>query len=179
MAESGDDTMMKWKLAGLALVCMMGSGCSALVAEGSSAGAAVAGGSLASAIGGNAGVAAGIGLGVQAAARAGVQYGQRTLHNDTQLRIASIAGPLGPGEVTAWETDGTLGLEPSEAGRVTVSRVISAEVLNCKEIVFSVDRSGKKALPASAFYVAAICRNGDTWGWASAEPATARWGALQ
>lgn len=32
---------------------------------------------------------------------------------------------------------------------------------------------------SSRFYVAAICRDGVNWSWASAEPATARWGALQ
>ena len=43
-------------------------------------------------------------------------------------------------------------------GRVTVSRVISAGTLDCKEIVFSVDTDAKKDQPAAnSFYVAAVC----------------------
>jgi hypothetical protein len=63
---------------------------------------------------------------------------------------------------------------------VTVSRMISTGALDCKEIVFSVDAEATKDKPASsAFYVASICRDGNAWKWASAEPATERWGALQ
>jgi len=57
--------------------------------------------------------------------------------------------------------------------------VISTGELDCKEIIISVERSGSTTLPISEFYVAAICRNGTRWDWASAEPATERWGALQ
>jgi hypothetical protein len=30
-----------------------------------------------------------------------------------------------------------------------------------------------------AFYTASVCRDGPTWKWATAEPATERWGSLQ
>jgi hypothetical protein len=30
-----------------------------------------------------------------------------------------------------------------------------------------------------AFYTATVCLDGAKWKWASAEPATARWGSLQ
>ncbi|WP_255646830.1 hypothetical protein [Inquilinus sp. Marseille-Q2685] len=40
--------------------------------------------------------------------------------------------------------------------------------------MFSVEGEKDKA-----FYVAVICQNGETWKWASAEPATERWGSLQ
>jgi hypothetical protein len=29
------------------------------------------------------------------------------------------------------------------------------------------------------FYTVNVCQDGTTWRWASAEPATARWGGLQ
>ena len=29
------------------------------------------------------------------------------------------------------------------------------------------------------FYVSMICQDGDVWRWATAEPATSRWGSLQ
>ena len=45
-------------------------------------------------------------------------------------------------------------------------------------MVFSVDRA-TKAGPDRAFYTTMVCRDGAAWKWASAEPATERWGALQ
>jgi hypothetical protein len=172
--------MKRWvKVCLLAGCAWAASGCSSLITEGASAGAGIAGGSLASAITNNAGVAAGIGIGVQAAARAGVEYEQRKIHSEVQDQVARVAGPLKVGEVRGWKTELSLPLEPEEAGRVTVSRVISKGELDCKEIVVSVEQSGREALPASEFYVAAICRNGSRWAWAQAEPATERWGALQ
>jgi hypothetical protein len=46
--------------------------------------------------------------------------------------------------------------------------------------VFSVDREATENRAAdTAFYVASVCRDGNKWKWASAEPATPRWGALQ
>ena len=167
-------------VAGIAVAfAVVSTGCSSLLAEGGAAGAGIAGGALASAVTDNAGVAAGIGIGVQAATRAGIQYGQRKIHGEAQQQIARVAGPLKSGQISDWQTVHALPLEPEEAGRVAVSRVISTGELDCKEIVFSVDRSAGEKLPASAFYIASICRSGGRWDWASAEPATARWGSLQ
>jgi len=172
--------MKRQWIGGFAVFVAIGAtGCSSLVAEVGSAGAGIASGALASAVTDNAGVAAGIGIGVQAGTRAGIQYGQRKIHGEAQQQIARVAGPLGVGQVQPWSSSPSIPLEPAEAGRVAVSRVISTGALDCKEIVFSVDRSGRETLPASAFYVASICRSGTQWDWASAEPATARWGSLQ
>lgn len=181
--------MRRWLMvSGLALAAAATSGCSSLLAEGGSAGAGIAGGALANAVTDNAGVASGIGIGVQAATRAGIQYGQRKVHSEAQQQIAQVAGGLQVGQVKPWHTVLSLPIEDEEAGRVTVSRVISQGALDCKEIVFSVDRRGREKAASttaatvptvSTFYVASICRNGSRWDWASAEPATARWGALQ
>ena len=154
-------------------------GCSSLISEGSSAGAGIAGGALANAVTSNAGVAAGIGIGVQAITRTAVQHQQRKIHGEVQQQIAKVAGPLKLGQVQGWRTSLSIPLEAEEAGRVAISRVISTGELDCKEIIVSVERSGSTTLPISEFYVAAICRNGTRWDWASAEPATERWGALQ
>lgn len=156
------------------------TGCSSLYYEGATAGAGIGGAAVASTVTRNAAVASGIGLGALAAARAGVQYSQRVMHTYSQDQIAAAAGPLAVGAVAPWFTKHSVPIEPDEKGRVTVSRVISADMLECKEIVFSVDTEAKKDQPAtSSFYVAAVCRDGNHWKWASAEPATARWGALQ
>ncbi|MFM0200472.1 hypothetical protein PQR53_11390 [Paraburkholderia fungorum] len=156
------------------------SGCSSLYSEGATAGAGIAGAALAAKVTSNAAVATGIGLGAVAAARAGVQYSERVVHKNTQDGIAKIAGPLDVGAIAPWNVIHSVPIEDDEHGRVTVSRTISAGALDCKEIVFSVDQTATKNVPASsAFYVASICRDGDNWKWASAEPATERWGALQ
>ncbi|SAK41447.1 putative lipoprotein [Caballeronia temeraria] len=163
-----------------AIACISLSGCNSLYSEGATAGAGIAGAAVASSITNNAAVATGIGLGAVAAARAGVQYTQRVVHTDTQDQIASVAGPLAVGGVAPWKAVHSVPIEDDEKGRVTVSRTISSGVLDCKEIVFSVDRDATKDRPAdSAFYVASVCRDGNKWKWASAEPATPRWGALQ
>ncbi|MFM0335698.1 hypothetical protein [Paraburkholderia fungorum] len=156
------------------------SGCSSLYSEGATAGAGIAGAALAAKVTSNAAVATGIGLGAVAAARAGVQYSERVVHKNTQDGIAKIAGPLDVGAIAPWNVTHSTPIEDDEHGRVTVSRAISTGALDCKEIVFSVDTTATKNVPASsAFYVASICRDGDNWKWASAEPATERWGALQ
>lgn len=175
-----EEQMKRWLGGCLLAACgWMSSGCSSLVAESASAGAGIVSGAVAGKLTDSAGLAAGIGIGVQAAARAGVQYAQRKTHGETQQEIARVAGQLKVGQVKGWKTVPSLPLEPEEAGRVTVSRVISSGKLDCKEIVISVEQSGGDPLPSSAFYVASICRSGSQWAWASAEPATPRWGSLQ
>jgi hypothetical protein len=164
----------------IAAVAASLSGCSSLYSEGATAGAGIAGAAVAGSITNNAAVATGIGLGAVAAARAGVQYSERVIHRNTQDGIAQVAGPLDVGGVAPWNVTHSVPLEEDEHGRVTVSRVISSGPLDCKEIVFSVDRTATQKTPAaSAFYVASVCRDGNAWRWASAEPATERWGALQ
>ncbi|WP_116141171.1 hypothetical protein [Trinickia diaoshuihuensis] len=174
-------TMHRFAIAALAAAAIANlSGCSSLYGESASAGAGIAGAALAAKVTRNAAVATGIGLGAVAAAKAGVQYTERVIHRNTQTTIASAAGPLAVGAIAPWDVKHTVAIEPDEHGRVTVSRTISTGALDCKEIVFSVDQDATKNEPASsAFFVASICRDGNAWKWASAEPATERWGALQ
>jgi uncharacterized protein YceK len=165
----------------LALAVSSGlSGCSSLYSEGAVAGAGIGGAAVASKVTSNAAVATGIGLGAVAAARAGVQYSERVVHTNTQNSIAQAVGPLEVGAVAPWSITHSFPIEDDEHGRVTVSRLISTGALDCKEIVFSVDQNATRDKPASsAFYIASVCRDGQNWRWASAEPATERWGALQ
>jgi hypothetical protein len=153
-------------------------GCQALLTEGTSTVAGIGGASIADSVGANAATTTGIGLGVQAIGRAGLQYAQRVTHRAAQDRIAAAAGPLPVGGVGGWATDHAIPVEPNERGQVAVSRVISTGTLECKEIVFSVD-TGQGEQLRRGFYIAAVCRDGETWKWASAEPATERWGSLQ
>ncbi|MBL6458626.1 hypothetical protein JMJ55_25125 [Belnapia sp. T6] len=156
-------------------------GCTSLLSEGTSAGAGLAGAGLANAVGADAATTTGIGLGVQAGARAGLQYAQRRIHANTQSSVATAAGPLPVGGIARWSIRHRIPIEPNEAGEVTVARLIGAGTLACKEIVFSVEGPSPDpgVTPRRAFYTATICRDGDRWRWATAEPATERWGALQ
>ncbi len=165
-------------LAGLAsLAC---TACSSLYSEGAQAGAGIGGAALASKVTHNAAVATGIGLGTVALAKTGVQYSERVVHEHTQSSIASVAGPLNQGAIATWSVKHSFPIEDDAHGRVTVSRKISSGALECKEIVFSVEHDATKdAAASSEFYVASVCRDGKAWKWASAEPSTERWGALQ
>ena len=153
-------------------------GCQAVLTETTATLAGITGASISSGVGADPAVTTGIGLGVQAVGRAGLQYAQRLTHRAEQDRIAAVAGPLPVGGVASWATNHTVPVEANERGQVAVSRVISTGELECKEIVFSVDTGGGERL-RRAFYLAAVCRDGETWKWASAEPATERWGSLQ
>jgi hypothetical protein len=159
-------------------------GCSSLLTEGAAAGAGIGGASIAHSIGANGAVTAGVGIGTQAAALAGVQYVEKKVHKTEQDAIAQIAGPLPVGKVVHWSVTHTAPIEDDEQGELTVSRVIVTApasrpvALDCKEIVFSVDTVDQN-LPHRAFYTASVCRDGEVWRWASAEPATERWGSLQ
>jgi hypothetical protein len=153
-------------------------GCTSIATQATSAGAGAAGAAIAHNVTQNAGVVTGIGLGVQAAARAGLQYTERKIHQAEQDHIAAAAGTLRVGAVGKWQVVHDIPLEANEQGEVTVSRVLGGADFTCKEIVFSVDHPDHGGT-AREFYTATVCRDGTEWKWATAEPATARWGALQ
>ena len=153
-------------------------GCGALITQSTSTGAGVAGAAIASGVTKNGTTTAAIGLGVQSIASAGLNFAERRVHRHEQDQIAAAAGPLAVGDVADWSVAHDIPIEDNEHGKVSVSRIIGTGDLACKEIVFSIDTTEKQQL-AQSFYVASICRDGDQWRWASAEPATSRWGLLQ
>lgn len=154
------------------------AGCGSLLTEGTATGAGIAGAGVASAVTQNATAGAAIGLGVAAGANAGLLFVERDVHSTTQDSIAAAAGPLDEGKVARWSVSHTIPIELPQHGEVAVSRVIDGPDFRCKEIVFSVENGGGAQLKRS-FFTAYICRDGEKWRWATAEPATARWGALQ
>lgn len=167
-------------LLGLAALASL-SGCSSLLGEGTGAAAGIAGTAIANQVTDNATVATGIGLGVQAGAKAALAYAQRKTRGEEQDAIAMAAGPLAVGKVANWNVKHQIPIEGDARGQVTVSRLIGGVNLECKEVVFSIDTPAEKAGedPHREFYVTTVCRDGEHWRWASAEPATARWGSLQ
>lgn len=154
------------------------SGCSSLVREGSADLAGVAGAAAASAVTDSAAAGAAIGLGVRTLVREGLRVVERRVRRETQLAVATAAGPLEPGVIAPWSVSHQIPLENDERGQVVVSREFGAAAFRCKEVVFSVE-TVERDLPRRAFYTTTICQDADAWRWASAEPATERWGGLQ
>jgi hypothetical protein len=155
------------------------SGCGSVLTASTSDVAGIAGAGIANAVTKSPAAATGIGLGVAAAANLALQYAERDVHRTEQDQIAQAAGPLAPGVVGHWSVTHTVRIEANEHGDVVVTRLVGAADFNCKEIVFSVDTVGKDKALNRAFYTATVCQDGTVWKWASAEPATARWGSLQ
>jgi hypothetical protein len=155
------------------------SGCGSFLTEATSTAAGVAGAATGAAITKNATVAAAVGLGINSLAAEGLRYTERHVHKTEQDNIARIAGVLPVNAVAPWSVRHDFPIEPDEGGEVVVSREFGALGFRCKEIVFSVDERTKKHGLVRSFYTANICQDGRAWRWASAEPATSRWGSLQ
>lgn len=151
-------------------------GCGSLLTQSTATGAGIAGAGIAGAISKDATVGAAVGLGVAAGANAALLYVERDVHNRTQESIATAAGPLSQGDVATWQSKHLVPIERDEHGEVAVSRAIEGPNFLCKEIIFSIDKDPNEE---RSFFTAYICRDGEHWRWATAEPATARWGALQ
>jgi hypothetical protein len=162
----------------LLAACLPLVACNSLLTASTADIAGVAGAGIASAVTKSPAAATGIGLGVAAGAHAGLQYVERNIHQAEQDRIAEAAGALDPGVVGKWDVTHKVPIEDDEHGDLVVTRLVGSQDFFCKEIVFSVDTVEDKQ-PHRAFYTATVCRDGKAWKWASAEPATARWGSLQ
>jgi hypothetical protein len=161
------------------------SGCSSLLTQSAGAGAGVGGAAISNAVTKNGAITAGIGLGAQAAAIAGVQYLEKRVHAAEQNAIAAAAAAVPVGGVGSWSISHDIPIEDDEHGELTVTRELTpalptggGSAFDCKEIVFSVDTQAHHAIQR-AFYTATVCVDDGTWKWATAEPATERWGALQ
>jgi hypothetical protein len=152
------------------------SGCTSLLSASTADLAGVTSAAISSGVTKNAAVGTGIGLGVAAAADAGLHYVEKQVHRTEQDQIASVAGPLGPGQVARWKVVHDLPIESNEHGRVSVFRNVAAPGFSCKELVFSVDNDRDEP---EAFYTTSICFDGKRWQWATAEPTTRRWGTIQ
>lgn len=164
-----------------ALACLFPlafSGCGAVLSQGTADVAAIGGATAAAAVTDSAALATGIGLGVEGLASAGLELVQRRVHQTEQEAIAAAAGPLGAGELGRWGSRQRSPLEPGRQGEVVVARAFGSERFRCKEVVFSVEELTEQFVQRD-FYTTTICQDGEVWRWASAEPATSRWGALQ
>jgi hypothetical protein len=154
------------------------SGCGSLLSATTADVAGIASAGVASAVTKTPAVATGIGLGIGAAGTAALEYAERRVHHAEQDQIAAAAGPLAPGQVAPWRVVHTVPIEADEHGEVTVTGQTGGTGMRCKGIVFSVAQR-ENGKPDPAFYTASICGTEGKWRWATAEPATDRWGSLQ
>lgn len=174
-------------LALLPMAAALLAGCGPLLSASTSDVAGIASAGVAGSVTESAAIGTGIGLAVAAIADSGLEYGERKVHAVEQARIAEAAGALEPGGVAPWSVGVRPPVEGPARGEVAVVSDLDAAAglgLACKGIVFSVEGGGGPigGRPRRAFYTATVCRDdgaGGAWRWASAEPATERWGKLQ
>lgn len=121
----------------------------------------------------NPALAIGVGIGVRATASAGIRYVVRHRQSAEQDEVAAVIGSLAPGETRRWRIRHTIPIGNAE-GEVRLVREIDNALAPCREALFSVDDEGERH-----WFLTTACRQGEAWQWASAEPATARWGSLQ
>jgi surface antigen len=115
-----------------------------------------------------------VGIAVGIAVRAGVdelrKYVVRERQEGEQDAIAAAAGSAPLGEPRPWEIRHTIPIG-NERGELQAVREIATPLATCREIVFSVVDDGEREL-----FTTTLCRKGDGWKWAAAEPAVERWG---
>jgi hypothetical protein len=135
--------------------------------------AAAGGGIAVGTLTANPAVAIGVGLAIRAGAVELLNYAGRVRQGAEQDSIAEAAGALPPGGTAAWVIHHTIPIG-DEHGDLLVTRDITTRLSECKEVIFSVQDGADRRL-----FTAPLCRRGDHWKWAVAEPAVARWGYLQ
>ncbi len=154
----------------------------ALLALGGCAGAAdVAGavtGTAAAVASANPAVGVGLGVGVRAATTAGVSYVFRRRHRQAQDEVAAVVGGLAPGERRPWRIAYTIPIGNAHGDAILI-REIPNPIAACREALFSVVEEEGAERSQQQWFVVTACRGAEGWKWASAEPATGRWGSLQ
>jgi hypothetical protein len=119
-----------------------------------------------------------VGIGTRALVDAGVAHAGRRQRRAEQDALAATVGAMQVGEARAWQVpDGWLLRE--RHGEVRVLRATETKLASCKEVAFSLT-TGETGTPARRWFVTTACRRqAQDWKWATAEPATSRWGSLQ
>lgn len=153
------------RTAGLLLAAGLLGGCST-VGNLVSVGAGAAAGSFSA----NPAVGLAVGIGVQAGLDEVFRYINRRRQQGEQDAIADAAGTAPLNQPRAWEIRHTIPIGNARGTLVPV-RDIPTSLAQCREILFSVQGGG--------VFTTAVCRGGEGWKWAAAEPAVDRWGLLQ
>ena len=160
------------RLASLLLVVGMLAGCKSAPQI-----AAVIAGGVTGTATGNPAVGFAVGVATDAGANYAFRSIARTRQGAEQDAIARVAGDLPAGGEATWQIEHTIPIG-DEHGQLRVVRVIESPLATCKRITFSVDE-GKSDKLTRDWFTTDICKQAETWKWASAEPAVERWGYLQ
>ena len=161
---------IRWPaLAGTALVL---AGCGSV---GSLTGAVV--GAVSGTASGNPAVGVAVGIGIEAGMNEVIDTTLRHWQDQEQQEIATLVGTLDQGQSRPWKIRHTIPYGNAQ-GQVTVVRAYATALASCKEAVFSVDAS-VDAPSRPPYFTTTVCKHAAGWQWALAEPAVARWGALQ
>jgi hypothetical protein len=139
--------------------------------------AAVVAGGVTGAASGNPAVGFAVGVATDAGANYLIRDYGRSQQGAEQDAIAALAGELPVGTQASWKIEHFIPFG-NEHGQLQVVRQIDSPLAVCKELAFSVDE-GKDEKLKRDWYTTNICRQAETWKWASAEPAVERWGFLQ
>jgi hypothetical protein len=121
-------------------------------------------------------VGVGVGLGVRAATTTAVNYVFRRRHRFAQDELAAVIGSMDLGETRPWKIEYDLPIGNAH-GEVRLVRIVDNLLAPCREALFSVSSGDGPEAPRRWFLTTA-CRQATGWKWASAEPATGRWGSL-
>ncbi len=154
------------RLAALALLPLL-AGC-AVASDVAAVGAAAVAGSAT----GNPAVGLAVGIGVRAGVEELRRYVVRRRQAGEQDAIASVAGAAPLNEPRLWEIRHTVPIG-NQRGELAVVREFATPLATCREVVFSVVDDTRE------LFATTLCREGDRWAWAAAEPAVERWGFLQ
>lgn len=117
-----------------------------------------------------------VGVGTRAVADEGLRRVSRRWSRTEQDALAAAVGGMAVGEVRPWEVRHDLPIG-NKRGEVRVLRAVESPLAECKEALFSVE-SGEGAEAARRWFLTSACRQAEGWKWATAEPATERWGSL-
>jgi len=154
-----------------AAVLLAIGGCTS-VGSVSGAAAGIASGSAS----GNPAVGIAVGIGVRAIVDDSVDRLTRRWSTEEQQSIADRAGGLKVGERQPWNVRHAVPIRNTD-GQVQVVRAFDTPLASCKEALFTV--AGSDPASAKTWFTTTVCLGPRGWQWAAAEPAVARWGALQ
>lgn len=154
-------------------ICAVGSlaGCSVIATlPGITAGAAT------SSVTGNPALGLTVAVATNAAVDAGVKYVMKRFSAAEQQEIANAIAQSVPGQERRWRVEQPIPYGNNKGRIIVVSESVNA-LTTCKKALFSVEGTvdGK---PAEHWYTLDVCKNGQYWLWAQAEPSVKRWGSL-
>lgn len=118
-----------------------------------------------------------VGVGTRAVADEGLRRVSRRWSRTEQDALAEAVGGMAVGEARPWRVRHDLPIG-NKQGEARVVRAVETPLAACKEVLFSVE-SGEGPDAVRRWFITGVCRQGEGWKWAAAEPATERWGSLQ